>query len=78
VGPQLDRLAAAEDAALISLGPSRHAALAGALARSPLQYLMRRGSRPILISPTPEAVLGHRGPFTRGRRDAEQATPGES
>jgi nucleotide-binding universal stress UspA family protein len=78
VGPQLERLAIDDDAALISLGPSRHGALAGALARSPLPYLVRRGSRPVVISPTPEAVLGDRGRFTRGRRDAEQRAPGAS
>lgn len=78
VGPQLERLAVDDDAALISLGPSRHGALAGALARSPLPYLMRRGSRPVMISPTPEAVLGNPGRFTRGRRDAEQGAPGGS
>jgi nucleotide-binding universal stress UspA family protein len=74
VGPQLERLAVDDDAALVSLGPSTHGALAGALARSPLPYLMRRGSRPVVISPTPEAVLGNRGRFTRGR-DAEEAAP---
>jgi nucleotide-binding universal stress UspA family protein len=78
VGPQLERLAVDDDAALISLGPSRHGALAGALARSPLPYLMRRGRRPVVISPTPEAVLGDRGRFMRGRRDAERAAPGGS
>jgi nucleotide-binding universal stress UspA family protein len=41
VGPQLERLAVADDAALVALGPSRRGALAGALARSPGAHLMR-------------------------------------
>jgi nucleotide-binding universal stress UspA family protein len=57
VGPQLEHLARAEDAALVAVGPCRHGALAGALAGSPSRHLMRRGSRPVMVCPSPEAVL---------------------
>jgi nucleotide-binding universal stress UspA family protein len=70
VGPELERLAAADDAVFVALGPSRHGALAAALARSPGAHLMRHGRRLVMITPAPEAVLIEREPFTGRRRDA--------
>jgi nucleotide-binding universal stress UspA family protein len=57
VGLQLERLAATEKAALVALGPRRHGPLAGALTGSACAHLLRRGSCPIMVCPSPEAVL---------------------
>ena len=78
VGPELERLSAADQADLVALGPSRHGALAGALARSPGAHLMRHGNRLVMITPTPEAVLIEREPFSGRRRYAGRATRRES
>jgi nucleotide-binding universal stress UspA family protein len=78
VGPELERLSAADHADLVALGPSRHGAFAGALARSPGAHLMRHGNRLVMITPTPEAVLIEREPFSGRRRDAGRAARRES
>jgi nucleotide-binding universal stress UspA family protein len=58
VGPALARLADDDDAVLIALGASRHGVLTRALTGSPSRHLLRRGARPVMVCPRPEAVLG--------------------
>ena len=50
-GPQLDRFAAAEQAAMVAVGASQRGPLAAALAGAPARHLMRHGQRPVLIHP---------------------------
>lgn len=57
IGPQLDRLAATEDATVVAVGPHRHGPLASALTGSPAAHLLRRGTRPVMVCPSPESVL---------------------
>jgi nucleotide-binding universal stress UspA family protein len=57
VGPELDRLAARRGAMLVAIGPRRHRPLAGALSASVAKHLLRRGSTPVLVCPSPEATL---------------------
>jgi nucleotide-binding universal stress UspA family protein len=51
IGPQLARVADLEDAALVALGASERGALAAALAGSPSEHVMRRGSQPVMVCP---------------------------
>ena len=53
VAQELDRIAAAEDAVLVALGPSRRRAFARSVARR----LIRRGQRAVMVCPDPEAVF---------------------
>jgi nucleotide-binding universal stress UspA family protein len=57
VGPELDRLAARRGAMLVAIGPRRHRPLAGALSASVSTHLLRRGSTPVLVCPSPGATL---------------------
>jgi len=66
VGPQLGQLAAVRDAALLAVGASDRGDLAAALAGSPSRHLMRRGTRPVMISSrrpgprvSPVAIVDH-------------------
>lgn len=61
-GPQLDRLAVAEDASMVAVGSSARGPLVAALAGSPSRHLMRHGARPVLIYP----------PGRRARRRSRQ------
>lgn len=61
-GPQLDRLAAASDAAILAVGACDHGPLAGALAGTPPQHLMSHGTRPMLICPRPQRLDRMRAP----------------
>jgi nucleotide-binding universal stress UspA family protein len=57
VGPHLVRFAAAEEAALVAVGRPRSLSLAAALTRSPTTHLLRRAPCPVMVCPSPEAVL---------------------
>ena len=57
VGPELARLAFVDAAALVAVGPLRHGSLAGAFVRSPTTHLLRHAPCPVMICPSPEAVL---------------------
>lgn len=57
VGPHLVRLAAAGEAALVAVGRPRSLSLAAALTRSPTTHLLRRAPCPIMVCPSPDAVL---------------------
>jgi hypothetical protein len=57
IGAQLDRLAAGADATLPALGPRSHGPLAGALPGSPSVHPLRRATRPVMVCPSPDAVL---------------------
>jgi nucleotide-binding universal stress UspA family protein len=53
-GPQLDRLAAATDAAMVAVGACDQSPLTGALAGAPTLHLMRYSARPVLVCPRPQ------------------------
>jgi nucleotide-binding universal stress UspA family protein len=55
-GPQLDRLAAATDAAMIAVGACDQSPLTGALAGAPTLHLMRYSARPVLVCPRPQRL----------------------
>jgi hypothetical protein len=63
VAQELDRIAAAEDAVLVALGPSRRRAFA----RSAAHRLIRRGQRAVTVCPDPEAVFAGTEPLSSGR-----------
>jgi len=63
VAQELDRIAAAEDAVLVALGPSRPRAFA----RSPARRLIRRGQRAVMVCPDLEAVFTGTEPLNSGR-----------
>jgi nucleotide-binding universal stress UspA family protein len=55
-GPQLDRLAAAADAAMVAVGACDQSPLRGALAGAPTLHLMRYSARPVLVCPRPQRL----------------------
>ena len=57
VGRELARLAFIEAPALIAVGPLRHGSLAGAFVRSPTTHLLRHSPCPVMVCPSPDAVL---------------------
>ena len=57
VGPHLVRLATAGEAAVVAIGRPRSRSLAAALMRSPTTHLLRRAPCPIMVCPSPDAVL---------------------
>jgi nucleotide-binding universal stress UspA family protein len=59
-GPQLDRAAAARQAAMLAVGACDQAPVAGALAGSPPRYLMRHATRPVLLCPRPRPLTAIR------------------
>jgi nucleotide-binding universal stress UspA family protein len=67
-GPQLDRLAAATDAAMVAVGACDQSPLTGALAGAPTLHLMRYSARPVLVCPRPQRLTRAR------RRTAGQIT----
>ncbi len=57
VGPHLNRLAAAEDAAFVAVGRPRSVSLASGFRRSPATQLLRRSRCAVMVCPSPDAVL---------------------
>jgi len=57
VGPRLARLTTAQEAAFVAVGPPRSVSLASAFTRSPATHLLRRSRCPVMVCPSPEAVL---------------------
>jgi nucleotide-binding universal stress UspA family protein len=76
VGRELARLAFIEAAALIAVGPLTHGSLARAFARTPTNHLLRHAPCPVMICPSPEAVLAAGFPAAGETGGADSARAG--
>jgi nucleotide-binding universal stress UspA family protein len=75
VGRELARLAFVDAAALVTVGPLRHGPLAAACLRSPTTHLLRYAPCPVMVCPSPEAVLT---PGWQAAGDAEAEAGGSA